>query len=269
MSNKIASVALERFSNLSHQNQALVMSEVFSSSRFEKFKKRADKKGKNPNTVASDFLRSHLAKHFEASTVYGRRLARKTDYDDDPLEPISVWMPNGRFAGDELGCYVPLGWERSCSRVTIEHISKCYYQAMIDKWDSIKDTLMSSACGGDISYVAPRLGYEPAFSDKQSVYFVLDKSKARVKIGVSQDIPSRMVSIKREYKTGELSLLSVIMSGGAEVEAKIHERLSEHRIKESGMGREWFEYNEPVKEFIKELCSYTVKSDYLEAVGIL
>ncbi|HBC3460261.1 TPA: GIY-YIG nuclease family protein [Vibrio parahaemolyticus] len=267
MSNKVSSVVLARFKSLTHWEQALVMSEVFSTSQFDKFQKQASKKGKNPNKVASDFLRSYLAKNFEANTAYGRRLALKTNYDDDPLEPISVWIPNGRFNGDEWGFYSLLGNQTKCNRSIAELIKKNRYKLAIEKWDSIKQHLMSPAVGVKNYFVSPRLWYEPNLHEQQSVYFLLDESKGIVKIGISKDISRRMDAVKREYKTGSLTLLTVVLHGGPAVEKSLHKRFSDWLV--DGKGREWFKYEGELVEFIDELSQHTIKSEYLKAVGII
>ncbi|WP_180958432.1 GIY-YIG nuclease family protein [Vibrio sp. vnigr-6D03] len=267
MSNKVSSIVLERFKNLTHCEQALIMSEVFSSDQFDKFQKEANKKGKPPNKVASDFLRRYLSKNFETNTVYGRRLALKTDYDDDRLDPISVWMPNGRFNCDKSGFYKLLGNQTKCNRAISEIIKKSRYMLAIKKWDSIKPYLMSPAVGVENYFVSPRLWYEPNLHEQQSVYFLLDESKGLVKIGISKNINNRMDAVKREYKTGPLTLLTVVLHGGLTVERSLHKKFSDWLV--DGKGREWFKYEGELVEFIDELSQYTIKSEYLEAVGII
>lgn len=267
MSNKVSSVVTEQFKNLTHCEQALIMSKVFSTSQFDEFKKQANKKGINPNKIASDFLRSYLAKNFEANTVYGRRLALKTDYDDDLLEPILMWMPNGQFYGDEWGTYHLLGNQRQCNSSIAEALEKSCYKLAIVKWDLIKPYLMSSAVGVDNSFVLPRLWYEPNLHEQQSVYFLLDHSKGIVKIGISKNISSRMKAIKREYKTGSLTLLTVVINGGLAIEQNLHKTFSDLLVK--GKGREWFKYEGELVKFIDELSQYTIKSEYLKVAGII
>lgn len=82
----------------------------------------------------------------------------------------------------------------------------------------------------------------------QSVYFIADIDRTKVKIGIAKDVKRRLRALQKMSSTG-LSLLAV-MPGGRPKEIELHERFAE--LRSHG---EWFHLSDDLQSYIHEHSS--------------
>lgn len=264
--NRLSKLAMEQFKKMSRRDQVYILSKILKSKGYDDF----NEKNKSKITeyhIPNNYLTAFLSTHYEANTINGRRRAKPTHFEADKLELIKRWMPNGRFAPSEHDSFQPLGNDVRCTKMMLPYVRSRREKLMIEEWNKIKYALRSKSLGKENEYAEPRLDYEPMYNNSQDVYFVLDRRDEIVKIGISHDIPKRLESIKRDYNTGELDVVSVIKSGGLAVEKLLHSYFAHIRFNQKGKGREWFKYNEEMSAFIKELNSHPIKSRVIESIS--
>lgn len=249
--NKLKKVALGKYLSLPPQQQAEISSLAFRDQGFSEFVKLHNIQ--NDKYSAYQFLIDRLEKNIYLTTVYGYRYAYKTDYDEDKLNCIEQWVPSDVFTSSTHGSYEPLGEFIMCSSALASPILKHYEKKMLESWKKINSSLGSHPMTNHHDYVAARLNYSPSLTDEQHVYFVLDHDSQIVKIGITKQVSGRLEAIKREYCTGELSLLALINGAGRTVEDKLHRKFASIQVKTKGKGKEWFHYNDEIKSFISKI----------------
>ncbi|MFS1901562.1 GIY-YIG nuclease family protein [Vibrio lentus] len=249
--NKLKKVALGKYLSLPSKQQAEISSLVFRDQGFSEFVKLHHIQ--NDKNSAYWFLIDQLAKSINLTTVYGSRNAYKTDYDEDRLNCIEQWVPSGVFTSSTHGSFEPLGDFIKCSSALAPSILKHHEKKMLESWKKINSSLGSHPMTNYDDYVAARLNYSLSLTDEQHVYFVLDHDSQIVKIGITKQVSSRLEAIKREYRTGELSLLALINGAGRAIEDKLHRKFASIQVKTKGKGKEWFHYNDEIKSFISEV----------------
>lgn len=86
----------------------------------------------------------------------------------------------------------------------------------------------------------------PEASDRQHVYFVGDKDKKVVKIGIAKDVKRRCASLQSGFPA-QLCILHVIKCGGDKLERLLHDRYDEY----NSIG-EWFFVKGELAEFLAD-----------------
>ncbi|HGF7478897.1 GIY-YIG nuclease family protein [Vibrio parahaemolyticus] len=249
--NKLKKIVLSKYLSLTPKRQAEINALVFGKQCFSDFVKLHDIP--NGKDSAYQFLIEQLEKRAYLTTVYGYRNAYKIDYDEDKLNSIEQWVPSGVFTSSTNGSYEPLGEFIMCSSALASPILKHHERKMLKSWKKISSSLGSHPMTNHHNHVDARLNYCPSFTDEQHVYFVLDHDSQIVKIGITKQISVRLEAIKREYRTGELSLLAMINGAGRLVEDKLHKKFASIQVREKGKGKEWFHYNDEIKLFISKV----------------
>lgn len=80
-----------------------------------------------------------------------------------------------------------------------------------------------------------------------TVYFAQTRIDAtKVKIGFTSDLDARLSNLSVSVPGGVVILAT--LDGGKETEDFLHDKFAEHRI-----GGEWFEFAEPIRDFIRDL----------------
>lgn len=264
--NRHTSEALSWLNSLSLVKKTSVLSSLYKSKDFLTF---SDKfRNVDGSKLPLDYYKYMARIRYATNTVNGQRQALQK-YKQDRLKPEMVWMPNGKFGYSRLGSLIPLGVNVQCTPVMMPFIDKKHKAILVASWDMIKNTVMSSPVGDDDNWISPWLDYDPVLKDEQDVYFILDSDSMIVKIGISKDIPNRLKSIREQYSTGKLRLVSVIAGGGCCIEQAIHKKFKKFKVDKKGKGKEWFEFKGELADFIFELGDYAYKSDYLKIKKLL
>ena len=263
--NRRKKTAMERFVQMNDKDKVVILSMIMRSQEYEDFTKKHKSKLSTYN-LPNNFLAYHLAQRFEANTVNGRCKASYYSDSKDSLELIEVMMPCGVFTPADNKSYQPLGVKVTCTNLVLPFVQNRYEREMFNEWNKIKHALRSSSLSEKNQFIEPRLNYEPKYTQDQDVYFVLDMSENIVKIGISNNIPRRIDSIRKQYDTGKLNVLTIVKGGGLEVEALLHSHFEHLRINKKGKGREWFKYNQEMILFVNELNSSPVKSKVIQSL---
>lgn len=258
--NRLKKVTIEKYLAFSPQQQTQISALAFQGQGFNDF--LSSHKIQNDKNSAYQYLIAQLEKSINLTTVYGHRNAYKTDYDEDKLSSVEQWVPSGVFTSSTHGSYEPLGEFIVCSSSLASPLLKHYERKMLKSWKSICSNLGSHPMTSHNDYVPARLNYSPCFSDEQHVYFVLDHDSQTVKIGITKQVSSRLEALKREYQTGELSLLALINGAGRSVEAKLHRKFASIQVKKKGKGKEWFHYINEIKSFISKVNNQSGMLDF-------
>ncbi len=249
--NKLKKVVIGKYLSLPPQQQAEISSLAFRDQGFSDFVKLHNIQS-NKNS-AYRFLIDQLAKSINLTTTNGTRYAYKTDYDEDKLNCIEQWIPLSVFTSSTYGSYEPLGKFVMCNPVLASSILKYHERKMLESWKTVSSSLGSNPMTNHHNYVAARLNYSPLLTDEQHVYFVLDHDSQIVKIGVTKQILGRLKTIKRENRTGDLSLLALVNGAGRTVEAKLHRKFTSIQVKTKSKSKGWFHYNDEIKSFISKI----------------
>lgn len=263
--NKASRVAIERFNKMKQSDKTYVTSKVLITNGYKHFLEK-NKSRSDGYYIPHNYLIYFLTTHYEANTINGRRRVKQASFEEDRLQLITTWLPNGQFAPSGDGSYTPLGHNEKCTEMMLPFVRKAKESYMIKEWSKIKHALCSKSFGKESKYSQARLDYEPKYDDTKDVYFVLDSQDGIVKIGVSHNINQRLHTIKRDYNTGELDVLCVIKSGGITIEKLLHNHFAHIQFSQEGKGREWFKYNEEMSVFITELNSHPIKSKLIDTL---
>jgi hypothetical protein len=266
--NRGAKIALTWLKNQPEMERINIFSEAFGSKDF------ADFRNKYGNKIIKNlpfcFIKSYLVRNLETNTVNGKKnLRTEPSAVDDRLKLSSVWMPTGLFSPSRNGSYAPLGCEIECTELIRAFRFKIQEKIMEQAWDNSKLVLRSPKIGAKNEFTLPWLDYDPYLHNNTDVYFILDSSQKRVKIGMSGNIQSRLASLRSQFSGDDLHLIAVIPHGGADIESALHRHFIHHRVEQKGMGKEWFHYTEEMCDFIASLNSYAIRSKFLKAYSII
>ncbi|MFY8299494.1 GIY-YIG nuclease family protein [Pseudoalteromonas sp. SS15] len=258
--NKIGKIVVRLYAEMSESNKAYVLSKAIKFEEYEAFCKRL--KNVNPEVLPYNFLITHLKKYCQFNTVNGLKKLSDIPSTKDKLRLVKVWVPNGRFIPEDATSFVPLGNEHLVTELISGVIYKIKERCMLIKWESIKSSLANVSVGND-EVIAARLDYEKKYTEPQDVYFVLDKNKSLLKIGVSKDVFLRLRTLKSKF-TKDLEVLSVIKYGGVSLESRLHKHFKALKADTKGIGNEWFYFKKELHDFILELNNHVHKSDFIE-----
>ena len=94
----------------------------------------------------------------------------------------------------------------------------------------------------------------------QCVYFITCEKVDAVKIGITADVTTRLVTLQvgNPYP---LALIAAIRGGKEDKESELHEQFKEHYLR-----GEWFDFADPIKQFI--LADRSVKLLKREAISL-
>ncbi len=262
--NKTAQLGFTYINKLNGNEKFELMASFFNDSDYVSFLKKHDKV-KNKAKLAADYVKNACWERYHAKAVNGMVQPSKVEYKTDRLKPNDVWMPDGSFGYSKSGSYVALGVKVPCTEVNKGFILKKYEDKTKDAWDTLKSVVLTAQVGHySNEWCLPWLDYDPVFTSDQHVYFIHDESNSMVKIGISNDISSRIDAIRKQYRTGRLKLVAVIARGGIEIERTLHEKFHHINVREEGKGREWFKMTKELEGFIGEMNEYAFKSEFLK-----
>lgn len=246
------------------------IAQAMGSADYQAFNKKNSPDKQYSHNIPVSFLKWYLPRHLTI-TSDGKPVSLRSvpQTNGDKLEILHPWMPTGQFAPSRNGSYIPLGNNFSCTALMRPVLQKRQEACLAQAWKAIIPHLCSPDVGNDRSFTDPWLDYDPYLSSDADVYFLLDETQNRVKIGVSSKLSQRIDSLKRQHDAATLSFISIIPSGGMETESALHRFFQRYRVEEKGLGREWFSYSDELREFIDTLNTYAIRSKCLKAYGIL
>lgn len=252
--------ALCLFRKMSDDEKCAVMHSVMKSPRFSE---RLEKQESHfaSNALFRAFC-DEFCSRFSAYTVFGRRVASQERSEGDLLEKVSVDVPSGHFTSSGyLEYFLPLYRKVDVSKEYVSFAQRLFEDKMVREWDRLSGALYSRMYCSE-RFDAAHLYYEPLYTDEQHVYFVSDESDSTIKIGISKNLSQRMVSLRNEFKSSSLKILTVAYNAGRQIETKLHQKFSQYRVE--GKGAEWFEDCESIRELVRDLNTMPIKSRVLE-----
>lgn len=161
----------------------------------------------------------------------------------NPFEEVKASIFSGSFGYDKkTGAYLPWRYEKIVPKKLEDYYKQKYYTDIEITWEKIRCNLLTE------DKERPSLIIDNADSH---TYFMQDNNDKEIKIGVSKAPYKRKKQLEGELKT-QIGILSIIDSGGYDLEAELHEKFKHLNIRNSPKGREWFQPEEELYKFINE-----------------
>ncbi|MEZ2759576.1 GIY-YIG nuclease family protein [Providencia vermicola] len=245
------------------------IAQALGSVEYQAFTKKNQPEKQHTHNLPLSFLKWYLPHQVGVHYHRENRCLRSVPKTvGDKLKILHIWMPTGQFAPSRNGSYRPLGTHFVCTALMQPFLQKQQETCLEQAWQIALPLLLSPDISNDNVFTDPWLDYEPYLNGDTDVYFLLDESQERVKIGMSGNLRQRVDTLKQQHNAS-LRFISIIPAGGVETESALHLFFKKYRLNKKGLGREWFSYTDELREFIDTLNTYAIRSHCLKAYGII
>ena len=212
----------------------------------------------NSESMVKNILLHHAYLNTSFQTIFGSIRLKHACYEfkTDPLKAIEISVYDSVFL-QKNGVYYPLTKVVYVKQGSAEWIRGYYEKKMLEKWRNISDSL-AVVHPVTREMQKPVLKFKNGEPDKH-LYFCYSKTKNIVKVGVTENLERRLSEIRRAFHVDDAKFIAIDWFAGNDAEKYMHNLLNQHLYKEEGYGREWFVYNESVKELIESYFDNGVK----------